>query len=127
MKLSTYSADQVYSLLEGIETPKHLHSKPTGLEQDEYIVVNSLPVPAGVMQGTYVNVNCHAKDIRATNMTGIPNRSKIDAMANAALSILEKVTLTDMLVDFEKSELFREEQFDEHYMNLRFKVNIINY
>lgn len=74
------------------------------------------------MQKCYVNVNCHVKDMS----DGVPDRAKIDSLANSVLTILQKVSNTNLLIDYESGELFREEALGEHYYNLKFSVKIIN-
>lgn len=122
MRLSSYAVNQVYTLLASISKPKYKDTKPTSSTAAEYIVINSLPINAGVMQKSYVNVNCHVKDIAG----GVPDRTKLDALATSVLTILQKSTSTNLLIDYESSELFREEALGEHYFNLRFSVKIIN-
>ena len=123
MKLSSYAVDQVFTLLSSITTKKHKDCKPTTDLSSEYIVINSLPINAGVLQKCYVNVNCHVKDLTG----GVPNRPRIEAIAQSVLTLLEEVTQNALLIDFESQELIRVDTTpSEHYMNLRFSVKIIN-
>lgn len=133
MKLSSDAVDIVYSLLIPLEDENSesfldldfeifQDSKQTKSTKSKYYVINSLPISANVMQKCYVNVNCHAKDIK----DGIPDRISITAMAKAALALLQKVSTTMYLIDYEGSEMIREKNSGEHYMNLRFSVKLIN-
>ena len=112
----------VYSLLGSITKPKYLKTKPTKANDTEYIVINSLPINADVMQKCYVNVNYHVKDI----ILGTPDSVKIEAGSQAVLSALNQVTTTSYLIDFESQETIREEALGEHYSNLRFSFKNIN-
>jgi hypothetical protein len=109
-------------LLGAITVPKYLNTKPTNVIVSEYVVINSLPVNSDVMQRCYVNVNYHVKDIAS----GVPDITKLESGSNAILSILQKVSTTAYLIDFESQETIREEQFGEHYSNLRFSFKNIN-
>lgn len=122
MKMPSYAIDQIYPLLSTVSKPKYKDTKPTIKNDAEYIVINCQPITADVHQKTHVNVNCHVKDITG----GVPDRAKLDSLAQSVLTILEKATLTGVLIDYESSELIREENLQEHYMNLKFIVNIIN-
>jgi len=121
-KTTDYIIGIVYSLLGSITKPKYLKTKPTASTAKEYVVINSLPINANVMQKCYVNVNYHVKDIAA----GIPDSTKIEAGSVAVLAILKKVSTTVYLIDFEGQETIREEQLGEHYSNLRFSFKNIN-
>jgi hypothetical protein len=112
----------VYLLLNSISKPKYLKSKPSNSTAAEYVVINSLPINANVMQKCYVNVNYHVKDIAV----GTPDSAKIEAGSKAVLAILKEVTTTAYLIDFESQETIREEQLGEHYSNLRFSFKNIN-
>lgn len=122
MKTSAYAVDQIYPLLSTVSKPKYKDTKPTVKNDAEYIVINCQPITSGEHQKTHVNVNCHVKDIA----DGVPDRAKLDSLSQSVLNILEKATLTGVLIDYESSELIREENLTEHYMNLKFIVNIIN-
>jgi hypothetical protein len=122
MRTSDYCIGVIYSLLGSITKPKYRNSKPDDTNVPEYIVINSLPINAGVLQKVYINVNYHVKDIAP----GKPDITKLEAGSNAVLAILTQVSTTAYLVDFESQETFREEQFGEHYSNLRFSFKNIN-
>jgi len=115
-----YIIDTVYSLLSGLSVKKYKVTKPTKASDSEYIVINCLPIPANVMQVCIFNVNYHVKD----KGDGIPDHEKISAGETAVLAVLEKVTASNYLIDFESQETFREE--GEHFSNLRFSFKYIN-
>jgi hypothetical protein len=119
---SDFCVGVVYGLLGSITKPKYRNTKPTTSTAAEYVVINALPINADVMQKVYVNVNYHVKDIAA----GIPDLTKIEAGSVAVLNILQKVTTTAYLIDFEGQETIREEGLGEHYSNLRFSFKNIN-
>ena len=121
-KTTDYIIGIVYLLLGSITKPKYLKTKPTSAKDAEYIVINSLPINADVMQKCYVNVNYHVKDI----ITGTPDSVKIEAGSQVVLTVLKQVTTTSYLIDFESQETIREEGLGEHYSNLRFSFKNIN-
>ena len=126
-KTTDYIIGIVYSLLGSITVPKYLKTKPTKSTADEYVVINSLPINANVMQKCYVNVNYHVKDIDGGTSIGLtPDDTKLAAGTALALAALKKVTTTAYLIDFESQETIREEQLGEHYSNLRFSFKNIN-
>jgi hypothetical protein len=119
---SDYCIGIIYSLLGSISKPKYRNTKPDSSVVPEYVVINSLPINADVMQKVYINVNYHVKDIEP----GAPDITKIEAGSAAVLAILKCVSTTAYLIDFENQETFREEQIGEHYSNLRFSFKFIN-
>ena len=126
-KTTDFIIDIVYSLLGSITVPKYRKTKPTKSTAIEYVVINSLPINANVMQKCYVNVNYHVKDIDGGTSTGLtPEDTKLAAGTALVLAALEKVTTTAYLIDFESQETIREEQLGEHYSNLRFSFKNIN-
>lgn len=112
----------VFGLLSGISVKKYLVTRPVTVTDSEFIVINSLPINAEVMQKAYINVNYHVKDLAE----GIPNMARISAGTAAVLTTLQKVTGTNYLIDFESQEIFREEGQKEHFNNLRFSFKNIN-
>jgi hypothetical protein len=121
-KTTDYIIGIVYSLLGSITKPKYLKTKPTNAVAAEYVVINSLPINANVMQKCYVNVNYHVKDITA----GTPDITKLEAGSALVLTALKEVSTTAYLIDFESQETIREEGLGEHYSNLRFSFKNIN-
>jgi hypothetical protein len=117
----------VYSLLGSITKPKYLKTKPSKSAAPEYVVINSLPINANVMQKCYVNVNYHVKDVDGGPGIGfIPDAVKLEAGSTLVLAALKQVSTTNYLIDFEGQETIREEGFGEHYSNLRFSFKNIN-
>ena len=126
-KTTDYVIDVVYSLLGSITVPKYRKTKPTKSTASEYVVINSLPINANVMQKCYVNVNYHVKDIDGGPTVGfVPNDTRLSAGTALILAALKEVTGTNYLVDFESQETIPESQFNEHYSNLRFSFKNIN-
>ncbi len=113
----------VRMLLGSLTEPKYLLRKPTKAAEPAYIVINSLPINADVMQKCIVNVNYHVKDMGL----GIPDLAKLEAGTTAILDILQKVTTSGFLMDFESQEIFPETALSEHFSNIRFSVKQINY
>jgi hypothetical protein len=114
--------EEIRALLSSLTVKKYLRKRPTRNSDTEYIIINSFPVNADVMQKCIVNVNYHVKDLSV----GIPDADKLKAGSEAVLTILKKVTTTDLLIDFDGQETVTEEGLEETYENLRFSVKIIN-
>lgn len=113
----------VYGLLTSITVPKYIKTSPAKSIPKEYVVINSLPINADVMQKCIINVNYHVKDIGE----GQPDTTRLIAGFNAIMNIMAKVTTTVYLIDFEGQETIREEARGEHYTNMRFSFKYINY
>lgn len=127
MKATDFAINRVVSILEGVlQVPVMKYSKPTVVQLDEYVVVNSLPINADIMQRCVVNVNFHVKDVTP----GAPDVDKIESGTSAVIAAIdgtvEKGTSNDVLIDYESQETHREDSLDEHYSNIRFTVRIIN-
>jgi hypothetical protein len=121
-----YIIGVVRSLMGAISVPKYLTTKPTprvdAAVVSEYIVINALKINADVMQKCIGNVNYHVKDIAP----GVKDATKLAAGSLAVRNILEKVSTTTYLIDFESQETFREATLEEHYSNMRFIFKFIN-
>lgn len=118
----------VASLLSSLSVPRYLKSAPdfAALRQEApeaYVVINSLPINANVMQKCHVNVNYHVKD----KIEGVADSATIESGSTAVMAILKSVTTTAYLIDFESQETIREPERGEHYSNLRFSFKYINY
>ncbi len=119
-------AEIVYGLLDSITVPKFLFTKPPTTKETEYIVINSLPIDAYVMQFCYVNVNYYVNDMNGgAGIGNVPDIAKLKAGAILILDVLEEYNSVQFLIDFESQELIRQND-KEHYMNLRFSFKYIN-
>ena len=116
------AAQIVFGLLSSLTIKRHLMVRKTKDTSTEYIVVNALPINAGVMQKCYVNVNFHVKDLA----DGTPNTARLNAVSTMILDILEEVDGDGYLIDFESAETFQEPALGEHFANLRYSVKVIN-
>lgn len=121
---SSKFVDTVYGLLSTLTVKRYKHTRPSNMNDSEYIVINALPVSSGVMQVGYVNVNYHVKDINP----GIPDTAKLQIGEASIILLLKKVTASDKsyMIDIESQETFREEGDEEHYSNMRFSFKKIN-
>ena len=122
------TTDEIIKIVEGllgsISKPKYLKESPQDLSPTvkEYVVINSLPVNADVMQKCYVNVNYHAKDIGP----GKYDHTTLASASQTILTALKAVTASSYLIDFESQETIGEPERSEHYTNLRFSFKYIN-
>lgn len=130
MKTTETAINKVFSVLKGtggLSISVFKHTKPTDKDPREYIVINALPINSDVMQACVVNVNYHAKDIKA----GYPDNAKLDSTSESIITLLDNVvdqsnSSIDILIDYRSQETIRDEAQNEHYSNLRFSVKIIN-
>lgn len=122
------TTDEIIKIVEGLLTtiskPKYLKTAPQDLSPaiSEYVVINSLPINANVMQKCYVNVNYHVKDIGP----GKYDYAKLASASQTILSSLEGKTASSYLIDFESQETIGEADRHEHYTNMRFSFKYIN-
>lgn len=116
----------VYGLLAPLTVKKYRVIKPPlkvgQVPETEYIVINSLPIPADVMQKVFINVNYHVADLS----NGTPDTEKLMAGSIQVLNILQKVTGDHYMIDFEHQETHKEESLGESFSNLRFSFKYIN-
>jgi len=124
MKTTEYAVGYVHGILTGlnaVDVPVYAWAKPTQSKETEYIVINSLPISAGVLQRTRVNVNYYTQDI----FEGVPNMAKLQPMTAALMELLEEISETGIMIDFETQEYIREKA-GMHYSNIRLFIKIIN-
>lgn len=121
-----YVIGVVYGLLASLTVKKYRIEKPPlkpgQIPETEYIVINSLPIPADVMQKVFVNVNYHVADLS----NGSPDTEKLMAGSIKVLNLLQKVTGDNYMIDFEHQETHREQSLGESFSNLRFSYKHIN-
>lgn len=98
--------------------------KPSG-SVSEYIVINTLPIGAGIIQSGVANINIHVKDI-VVDANGYPNSKRIDEIATPLISLFDNATSGNYSFKIETMHIEEEEGLKEHYMNLRVKFNVIN-
>lgn len=122
MKTTDAAINKVFSKVKpAFVIPVYKYEKPTEKNDTEYIVINSLPINADVMQKCRVNVNYHIKDKKP----GILNEEKLVSGTAAIMAVIE-VAEKGWIVEFESQEYHSEPQLNEHYSNIRLSVKIIN-
>ena len=116
--------NSIFTILKagGIIMPIIQFSKADNDVKAEYYAINCLANqwlnPIEVVQ---VNINCHVKDLA----NSIPDLTKLNTNTQAIKNILNEYsngTIEAYLV-FEAGPI-KEQQLNEHYMNLRFDVSI---
>ncbi len=124
--MTTFDAvNRVYGLLDGLELPVFKYAKPGGNE-NEYIVINSLPISGDVLQKCYVNVNIHVKDIVFPDSTTAPNTLRLEQLAASYSALLAKNIEGNTHLYSDKQGVEREDALKEHYVNIRLLCNLIN-
>jgi hypothetical protein len=128
MKTTATAINKVFTNLKAeLSVPIFKYTNPTPKKVDEYVIINSLPISADIMQKCTVNVNYHVKDLSA----GIPDIEKLETGTDNVLGLLDGIVdrdseFIDILIDYESQETMRDEALQEHYSNIRFTVRIIN-
>ena len=126
-KSSDYVIGIVMGLLSSITIKKYRNNKSTLAQPAEYIVINTLGINADTMQKCRVNVNYHVKDLNCGTGVGyVSDDTKLEAGTNAVKALLQKVSTTTYLIDFEGQETIYDEALNEHYSNIKFSFKQIN-
>ena len=132
MKTQDTVINYIYAILtaaDGVQVPVYKYTKPTNVTPDEYVVMNALPISAGVMQTVIVNVNYYCVDIDTAN--ALPDIETLECRNATLMTLLQEVTDVDAdgigyHIDFESQEYHREPLISYHYSNIRLKVKIFN-
>ena len=125
MKTQDTAVNYVYEILmgtEGLGLPAYKYTKPTVVTPDEFLVINALPITAGILQMVVVNVNYYVKD----KLSSLPDIEKLECKTADIMTLLQEVSVIGIMIDFESQEYHRETSIDYHYSNVRLKVKLIN-
>jgi hypothetical protein len=124
MKTPTEVVNFVFSLAKslGVEPYKH-----TSSGKGERLVVNSLPITGDILQRCYVNVNWFVPDIKMQGEMSVPNTKRLEETEAALVNLFENhVNSGDIHLYIESVGIEKNLLFDEHFINLRLKVNLKN-
>lgn len=124
MKTPTDAVNFVYALIDdlGIEVFKH-----TSTGKGERIVVNTLPLTGDILQRCYVNVNGFVPDIQVSNSTPVPNTKRLEEVEELIVNVFKNHTNSgDIHLYIESVGVERNTSFDEHFINVKLKVNLKN-
>lgn len=131
MKTQDTVINYIYDLLadsDGVQVPVYKYTKPKNKTPDEFVVINALPISAGVMQRVIVNVNYYCADKDKAN--GLPDIETLECRNLTLMTLLQEVTDvesgTGYHIDFESQEYHRESQINMHYSNFRLNVKLFN-
>lgn len=132
MKTQDTVINYIYGILaaaDGVQVPVYKYTKPTNTTPDEFVVLNALPISAGVMQKVIVNVNYYVRDIDAAN--GLPDIETMECRNATIMTLMQEVTDVDddgigFHIDFESQEYQRESEINMHYSNIRLNVKLFN-
>jgi hypothetical protein len=125
MKTQNHAINYIFSILtdwNGIGVPVYKYTKPTTLTPDEFIVINALPISAGILQKVIVNVNYYVKDLGS----GLPDIDKLECKTSGLMTLTQEISAVGYMVDFETQEYHRESQINYHYSNIRLSIKLIN-
>jgi len=123
--MTTFDAiDKLYNILssQGLDVFKLV--KPDGSEQ-EYVVINSLPISGEIIQRCLVNVNVHVKDIQVSGSTSVVNTSRLKVLANQFENILLKNIAQDAHIYLDGQGVEDDSALGTHYINFRLMCNLI--
>lgn len=124
MKTPTDAVNFVYALVDdlGIEAFKH-----TSSGKGERIVVNTLPLTGDILQRCFVNVNGYVPDIQVPDSTPVPNTKRLEEVEALIVNVFKNHTNSgDIHIYIESVEVERNPSFDEHFINVKLKVNLKN-
>lgn len=130
MKTVVDIVDAIFSKLklELINTPVYKFKREDTVGPDDlpehYIVVNSLPLSDDHVSAGVVNVNIYARDMN--NILGIPDAELLNEATKEVKSALNEWFEDDVTLVIQQHSLIREKELHQHYVNLRFVVNILN-
>lgn len=98
-------------------------SKPANIDPDEFIVLNTLPVPDTELQLTYVNCNIFVKDI----YPGVPGNGRLKEITDEVLDVFPVSRPgEDIHVFLSDTSVFDDPDSDRFYVNIRLKVMMLN-
>lgn len=125
MKTPTTAVNYVYGLVKDLGLPAFKH---TSSGDGERLVVNSLPVTGFILQRCYVNVNGFVPDIQVAGSSPVPNTKRLEAVEKLLTDFLgEHVNSGDVHIYVESIGVERNMAMDEHFVNVKLKVNLINH
>lgn len=123
--ISTITAAQkVYLLLDSIDMKKYLFKRDTKdtSNDEQFIIINVLPMNADVMQRCYVNVNYHCKNI----VSGVPDAELMATAFTTINNLLDGYSDDDCMIDLDRHEIFVEDSINYSFYNLRYSFKYIN-
>ena len=123
--ISTITAAQkVYLLLDSIDMKKYLFKRDTKdtSNDEQFIIINVLPMNADVMQRCYVNVNYHCKNI----VSGVPDAELMATAFTTINNLLEGYSDSTCMIDLDRHEIFVEDSLNYSFYNLRYSFKYIN-
>ena len=123
--ISTITAAQkVYLLLDSIDMKKYLFKRDTKdtSNDEQFIIINVLPMNADVMQRCYVNVNYHCKNI----VSGVPDAELMAIAFTTINNLLDAYSDSTCMIDLDRHEIFVEDSLNYSFYNLRYSFKFIN-
>lgn len=104
-------------------------TRPTNSESED-VVINSLPINSEQLQEGVLNVNIHVPNL-VISVNGIQDTSQPDFARLKTLTALAVAELTDVWGDeahytVQQQALFSEDEFKDHYSNIRLEFYSAN-
>ncbi len=123
MKTTFDAIDTVYSLVTGVGISVHKLTRPSSDNENECIVLNSLPIPDRQLQGVDINVNVRVKNFDSHN----PNIERLQELTNSVLALFPWQSDDNNIEIFLRFQsILNDEAQDEHYSNIRLRAIFLN-
>lgn len=124
MKTPSDAVNFVYGLVNnlGLDT-----FKDTSFGKGERIVVNTLPLTGDLHQRCHVNVNGFVPDISVPGDHGVPNTKRLEEVERMLVDVFDNhANSGEIHLYIESVGREKNPSFDEHFVNVRLKVNLLN-
>lgn len=121
------AVDRVYRDLIGLELSLeggiYQLTKPMRIEEDEFIVINSLPVFETELQIAHVNVNVFVRDVEP----GTPNNDRLKTLVDQINELYPFGAVgQDIQVFKDRTAIIADDDYERHYVNILLKVIMLN-
>jgi len=121
------AVNRVYLDLKGLDLSLeggiYQFSKPLRIQEDEFIVINTLPVLETALQVAHVNVNVFVRDIEP----GTPNNGRLETLKDEIYELYPFGDVTKEIQVFkDRTAILPEGEQERHFVNLLFKVVMLN-
>lgn len=104
-------------------------SKPDG-HRNECIVINSLPVTGAQLQKAVVNVNIYVPNLQLTINgqpdNSQPNRKRLNEIFKVVEPLIKDAIIRDTVTEIQNVTMIKEQELNEHFLNIRVGTNSIN-
>ena len=100
------------------------NSRPTNSNKED-IVISVLATRNAQFQMAYVNVNIYVPDIRRDN-DYIEDETRTKILQKKAIDLFKEIVHNDYKIEIESQETFKVQDLNEHLINNKLLVTILN-